>query len=131
MIKATSETQSWRTRFTNGQAVSFSDTTKDKGGGDTGFRPHELIEAALASCLNMTVRMHARELSIPVTEVSTTVRLDRSQSDEVVFDYAIEFGPSVSESDRRSLLEAVKSCPVRQTLSKKLTFNGTGALQAL
>jgi putative redox protein len=124
VIKATSEVQAYQTRFTNGQAVSFSDTTGDKGGSGTGFRPHELLEAALATCVNMMVRMHAERLSIPVAGVCTTVTLDRTRPDEVIFDYGIEIEGPVSEADRQRLLETVKSCPVRQTLSKKLTFRG-------
>ena len=122
MIKTTSETMQYQTRFTNGQAVSFSDTTMDKGGSETGFRPHELLEAALATCMNMSLRMHAKKWSIPLTEVSTTVKLDRSNPDEVVFDYTVEFEGPISEADRRRLSEALRSCPVRQTLSKRLTF---------
>jgi len=119
-----SERLRYQTRFTNGQDVSFSDTTKDKGGGECGFRPHELLEAALASCMNMTVRMYADKYSIPLSEASTMVTLDRSNPDEVVFEYSVELTGPLSETDRQRLTEAVKSCPVRQTLSKKLSFRG-------
>ena len=122
MIKTTSERLRYQARFTNGQDVSFSDTTKNKGGGESGFRPHELLEAAVANCMNMTLRMYADKHSIPLSEVSTTVKLDRSNPEEAVFEYTIELSGPLSVSDRQRLIEAVKSCPVRQTLSKKLSF---------
>jgi putative redox protein len=122
MIKATSELSSYQTSFTNGQDVSMADTTSEKGGSAAGFRPHELLEAALASSLNMTMRMFAEEHSIPLTSVSTTVKLDRNYPDETIFNYALELTGPLSESDRRLLTEAARSCPVRQTLSKKLSF---------
>ena len=122
MIKATSELPSYQTRFTNGQDVSMADTTSEKGGSGAGFRPHELLEAALASSMNMTIRMFAENHSIPLTSVSTTVKLDQNYPDETIFNYALELSGTLSESDRQSLTEAARSCPVRQTLSKKLSF---------
>lgn len=122
MIKATSERPSYQTRFTNGQDVSMSDTTSDKGGSGAGFRPHELLEAALASCMNITLRIFAEKHSIPLTSVSTTVKLDRNIPDKAIFNYALELTGPLSESDHQLLTEAARSCPVRQTLSKKIAF---------
>ena len=122
MIKATSELPSYQTSFTNGQDVSMADTTSEKGGSAAGFRPHELLEAALACSINMTLRMFAEEHSIPLTSVSTTVKLDQNYPEEAIFNYALELTGQLSESDRRLLTEAARSCPVRQTLSKKLSF---------
>jgi len=124
MIKAKSEEPSYKTRFTNGRDVSFSDAPPDKGGGGAGFRPHELLEAALANCMNMSLRMFAEEHSIPLSSVSTKVTLDRSKPDEVCFEYAVDLSGDLSESDRQRLLDLTRSCSVRQTLSKKVTFRG-------
>lgn len=122
MIKSTNDTHPYRTCFTNGQEVSFSDTNKDKGGGGEGFRPHELLEAALSNCMNMTLRMYADRYLIPLSGVAVTVKLDRSKPDEVIFDYALEFMGPLSDTDRQRLVEIARSCPVRQTLSKKVSF---------
>jgi putative redox protein len=122
MIRTVSEQPPYKTRFTNGMDISFSDTTADKGGHGMGFRPHELLEAALASCLNMTLRMFAQEHSIPLSLVSTTVTLDRSRPDEVCFEYSVELSGDLSDAARQRLLEAARVCPVRRTLSKRLTF---------
>jgi putative redox protein len=122
MIKATSERASYQTSFTNGQDVSMADTTSGKGGSGSGFRPDELLEAALAISMNITLRMFAEKHSIPLTSVSTTVKLDLNYPDEAVFNYSLDLTGSLSESERQSLTEAARSCPVRQTLSKKLSF---------
>lgn len=53
-------------------------TTPDKGGGNQGFRPHELLEAALATCMNIHLRMYAANHGIELGEVTTKVTLDRS-----------------------------------------------------
>src|SRR6266540_2895364 len=53
-----------------------ADTTVDKGGGSAGFRPHDLLEAALASCLTMSLRMCAEKYDIPFSEIRTKVSLN-------------------------------------------------------
>jgi putative redox protein len=123
MIKSTSERASYQTSFTNGQDVSMADTASDKGGSGGGFRPDELLEAALAISMNITLRMFAEKHSIPLTSVSTTVKLDLTYPDEAIFNYSLDLTGSLSENDRQLLAEAARSCPVRQTLSKKLSFH--------
>jgi putative redox protein len=123
MIEAKSEHPPLRTSFTNGSVAAVSDATADKGGTGAGFRPHELLEAALATCMNMSMRMLAQEHSIPLSEVSTTVRLDRTRPDEPCFECVVNLPDDLSESDRNRLLDISRSCAVHQTLSKKLTFN--------
>jgi len=122
MIKTILKKTDYQTQFTNGTNVCISDTTIDKGGSGAGFRPHELLEAAFATCMNMSMRMYARKHSIPLSSVSTMVALNRNKPDEVSFEYNIYFPDNLSEANRQALLEVIKSCPVRQTLSKKITF---------
>lgn len=126
MIKSILKQPDYQTQFTNGNNVCISDTTIDKGGSDEGFRPHELLEAALANCMNISIRMFAREHSIPLSSISTMVTLDRSSSDEVCFKYSIKLPDNISEEDRQNLLKVVKSCPVRNTLLKKIRFKKYG-----
>ena len=122
MIKSTSERASYQTSFTNGQDVSMADTTSDKGGSGGGFRPDELLEAALAISMNITLRIFAEKHSIPLTSVSTTVKLDQTYPGVAIFNYSLDLTGSLSENDRQLLAEAARSCPVLQVLSKKLSF---------
>ena len=80
--------------------------------------PHDLLEAALASCIIMTLRMdadHPRQRNVMVT---TRVRLDRKNPVETIFEYEIELRGSLSQDQRDRLREVAKKCPVRPTLSK-------------
>ncbi len=122
MIRAESQPEKFRVRFTNGEQSAFSDATPDKGGSGAGFRPHELLEAALASCMNMTLRMHAEKRGIPLVDVSVTVTLDRTPQEGPVFEYRVDFGDLLSEEDMEELLRVLETCPVRSTLSKALRF---------
>lgn len=50
MIETESRSEPYATRFSDGVQEALADTTADKGGGGAGFRPHDLLEAALATC---------------------------------------------------------------------------------
>jgi len=127
MICATSELSPYRVRFSDGEHEGFSDATADKGGAHAGFRPHDLIEAALASCTNIMVRMCADSHAIPLRSVTTRVSADRSHPEEVVFRYEVTLYGDVSPEQRLQLMRAAEACPVRRTLSKRLKFEQTGA----
>lgn len=131
MICAKSELTRYQTRFSDGKHESISDTTPDKGGQHSGFRPHDLLEAALAACVNMTVRMYADNHGIPLRAVTTNVSLDRTLPDEVVFRYEVELDGELTEEQRNRLLQAASACPIRKTLSKRIRFEpGAGASSA-
>jgi putative redox protein len=127
MIRAQSQPTPYRTWFSDGEHQGISDTTADKGGQHSGFRPHDLLEAALATCVGMTVRMYADHHGIPLRGVTANVTLDRGP-DEVVFRYEIELDGDLTAEQRDRLLRAAGACPVRQTLSKHIRFQcGAGA----
>jgi putative redox protein len=125
MVKATSESVWYQTQLTNGVHSIFSDTTRDKGGSESGFRPHDLLEAALASCMNITLRIYAEQHSIALSGVMTRVTLDRSNPEETIFEYEVELQGELSEQNRARLLDVAARCPVRKTLSKSVTFRTT------
>jgi len=122
VIQSKSHPTKFKTVFTNGEHVSASDTTPDKGGANSGFRPHELLEAALANCMNMTLRMTAEKHGISLSAVSVAVSLNRSNPEAPVFEYRTEFDGDISEAQKERLLSALETCPVRNTLAKPLFF---------
>jgi putative redox protein len=109
------------TWFTNGKHEGHCDAPLEKGGGDAGFGPHELLEAALAGCLNIWIRVYATGHDLPLTGIMTEVTLDRQTSGEAVFRYALELKGPLTEDQRRELIQAAQSCPVHQTLSGKIS----------
>ena len=123
MIRTESEEINYKTKFSNGEHSAFSDTSSDKGGSNSGFRPHELLEAAVASCMNMHIRIVAENLKIEVSQVKTEVSVNRNDPEVAVFEYKVDVGVNVTELEKKKLLQAVQSCPVRKTLSKKIEFS--------
>jgi putative redox protein len=122
MIRADSQPSPFLTHFTNAEQVAWSDATLDKGGAALGFRPHELLEAALASCMNITLRMYAKKHEIPLDGVSVLVCLDRRHPEEPTFVYRVELAGALSDAQKTLLLSVAEQCPVHTTLSKHLRF---------
>jgi putative redox protein len=99
-----------------------ADVPVEKGGEGLGFGPHELLEAALATCMAITVRKVADQRQIPLESTTCEVRLDRSQSEQVTFEYALQLQGKLSPEEEALLREAASRCPVRKTLGSGIIF---------
>lgn len=130
MITTQSAPERFRTSVSNGRICIDADPPQDKGGGGAGFGAHELLEASLAACMNMAVRMCAAEHGIPLAGVQTHVQISRPGADAVRFEYGLELRGQLSTQQRALLTQAAETCPVRQTLSKRLEFQNTDAAQS-
>jgi putative redox protein len=128
MTSATSQPARYQSLLSDGEHECLADAPAEKGGQHAGFRPHALLEAALASCVSMTVRMYADHHAIPLRSVTAKVTLDRSHPDEIVFRYEVDVDGDLTPEQKDRLLHAASACPVRKTLSKKIRFeSGAGA----
>jgi len=127
MIVASSEHAHYRTSFTNGAQVAYADTTVEKGGGEAGFRPHELLEASLACCVNIWLRMYADAHGVPLQNVVTRVALDRSAPGVAAFKCAVELDGPLTALQREKLLAVADSCPVSRTLGRNVSVSCVGS----
>ncbi len=125
MIEATSKPVRYQTQLASATHSTTSDTTYDKRGSESGFCPHDLLEAALASCRNITIRMYAEQHGLALSDVTTRAKLDRSNPAEAAFEYEVELQGKLSEQDRARLPDVAGRCPVLRTLSTHLTFRTT------
>ncbi|MFO7252818.1 MAG: OsmC family protein [Actinomycetes bacterium] len=120
MIEATALATPWQVRFRSGTHEGVADTCKDGVGGAAGLRPHELLEAALASCMTITARQALAELGEPDAEVSVRVHVDRAPS-VTRFRYELILDPA-HERHRPVIMGRLATSPVRTTLSNLLVF---------
>lgn len=125
MIQVDSLPSAYRGIVRNGSHEMTADAPVAKGGGGTGFGAHELLEASLAACLNMAVRMHSAQNRIPLDHVSTTVKLSWPDAHTSRFEYSIVLTGDLTAAQRNELEAVAERCPVRQTLSKILVFERT------
>jgi putative redox protein len=122
MIATISQEPRYQIKFTNGTQQSHADVLPVKGGQGAGFGPHELLEASLACCINMWIRMKADQLGIPVGEIGVTVVLRREHPESAIFEHDIKIEGALTENQHATLMREADDCPVRRTLLKKLSF---------
>lgn len=121
MVVVNNRAGATRSQVVAGAHVTESDTTPPAGLG-AGFRPHELLEAALASCMAITLRMIAEERGFALQAVTVSVEVDRSNLQASVFRTMIDFKGDLSGTEREVLESAARNCPVPKTLSRTLKF---------
>jgi putative redox protein len=85
------------------------------GGGDDGPAPHELLPASLAACVATTIRMYARTKGWTLGELSVDVTYDHKSVPRRC-DVTVELPPGLSDEQRRRLMRAAETCPVRRAL---------------
>lgn len=117
MIRTRELRDGYRTEFGNGRLLGIGDMPVDKGGQGAGFRPHELLEAALATCLSMTVRIAAGKYGYPLEEVVVSVTVERGDPAAIRMDYSLELHGNLTPEQRERLERAAANCPVGQTLA--------------
>jgi putative redox protein len=122
MIIAESADRKYCTHLSNGTGVVFADVTADKGGLGEHFRPHDLLCAGYAACLNITTRMLLEEMRIGYSRVTTNVDLDRTDDSKTVFVCAIDIEGDIDEATRQTVIAKALDCPVSRTLSKDIEF---------
>lgn len=117
MVTANRVGPSYGVEIGNGQSVVRSDTRKLGTGGDTGMRPHELLESALAACICMSVDMAAQRVAMALPALTVTVALERLDH-ESGFDVSLRFAAPLSDAQRALARQAVAASPVARTLGK-------------
>ena len=96
-----------------------SDEPKAAGGDDLGPDPHELLDAALASCTALTLMLYARRKSWHLDGVEAEVSHD--ESDGVYrMRRDIRLVGKLAPEERARLLEIANKCPVHRTLSARI-----------
>jgi len=122
MTTASIASTKYHVQLQNGRHEFSADEPKDIGGGDTGPAPDELLEASLASCTAITLRMYAARKKWAVAEIMVTVTLERKDN-KSVFTKAIVINGAIDEEQRQRLLEIAKNCPVSKTLLGEIAIN--------
>ncbi|HQW04397.1 MAG TPA: OsmC family protein [Flavobacteriales bacterium] len=109
----------YATRILSGEKTIIADEPVDHGGTDQGFRPHELLLSALASCTAITLRMYADRKGWAVSFIKVRVDMEREQEGAkvdtrmvIVVDLPVDLPPE----QRQRLLQIAKACPVHRTL---------------
>jgi len=121
-MHAKSEDTNYMTRILENNLLI--DTTKDKGGTGNFNRPHDLLEAALASCLNIVLVKEAERNNLKHIKFETTVILNRNNPEESLFEYSYKIlSENIEITKYKEVFDkSLASSSVMKTLSKKINF---------
>ncbi len=114
-VTATVLDEPYQTRFTARAHAGLADTHKGGVGGAAGMRPHELLEAALATCMAMTARMATEALGLADPRASVGVRLERCPTSTIIR-YRLTVDPRLDDAQRAAVIARVERSPVIGTL---------------
>jgi putative redox protein len=129
MVTTDSSDIPYRTTVTNGRVRIQSDAFKDGRGGVEGLCPHELLEAALGACLNVSARLAADALELGPLAVRSAVALDRSVPGRAIFRWRCQVEGALSAPARAAVEEAVRACAVARTLRLAVTLEEDPGLE--
>lgn len=122
MTSATIGTTAYHLQLTNGRHSFGADEPVALGGTDLEPAPDELLEASLASCAAITLRMYANRKNWPVDQISVSVHLLRDNG-KTMFTETISITGNIGQEEKQRLLAIARACPVSKTLLGTIEIN--------
>ena len=116
MITSAIENENYKVILNNGRHTFYADEPIEKGGNDTAPAPDELLEAALASCTLVTLRMYTNHKQWNVGKINISVLLVR-EHDKNKITRELKFENEITDEQKQRLMQVAKACPVSKTLS--------------
>jgi putative redox protein len=105
----------------NDRHILITDEPESLGGTDIGPAPHELLPAALASCISTTMAMYADRRDWSLGDITVEVEYDNESSPRG-FEVRIEVSGELTDGQRRRLDRVAASCPLRRALEAGFVF---------
>ncbi|QCX53287.1 OsmC family protein [Elizabethkingia sp. JS20170427COW] len=93
------------------------DEPLEEGGGNLGPKPTEILDAALASCTVITLRMYAERKDWDLGDLQVKVEREKEET-ETKFVIVISSSASLNEEQKTRLLLIAHKCPVHKLLSQ-------------
>jgi putative redox protein len=97
------------------------DEAKEKGGDDSGPRPHDLLLAALGSCVAMTLKVYAERKGWPLRNARVALSGSTTPGGYLITKQ-LTFEGELDAEQRQRLTEIADKCPVHKTLSGTITI---------
>jgi putative redox protein len=91
------------------------------GGIDAGPTPHELLPAALASCIGTTIALYAERRGWNVDDIGVDVTYDH-QADPHRFEVQVRLPEDLTDEQVERLRHVAASCPVHRALEAGFSF---------
>ncbi|MGA8219968.1 MAG: OsmC family protein [Solirubrobacterales bacterium] len=96
----------------------IADEPEDRGGGDQGPKPTELLAASLASCAAITIEMYADRKGWDLGDVEVAVDFTAPTGDAPArFEVKIKVPTDLDDEQRKRILVIAGKCPVHKALA--------------
>ena len=114
----------FKLRLATGKHQLFADEPAEFGGLDSGPSPFQLLAAALASCMTMTVRLYADRKGWAVKRIRAGVghRREPDQTPRDRFDVRLSFDGDLDPDQRERMVEIAGKCPVHRVVTEGARF---------
>ena len=106
-----------------GKNTIIGDEPIDKGGGDEGMNPFEILASALGACTCATLRMYAdrKEMQLESMEVLVSLVRDDAANVTKITRQITLIGDLIPE-ERDRLLQIANKCPIHKTLTNPINI---------
>ena len=118
-VQSTSSEQ-YKTRIANANHFILSYEPKDIGGHDTGMKPSELLNGALAACTSITMRMYANRKEWNLGEITIDVESIEPEDGEPYLAKKIQFSANLDDAQKAKLMVIAGKCPVHKLLANAI-----------
>ncbi|MFL5867197.1 MAG: OsmC family protein [Thermoleophilaceae bacterium] len=100
-----------------------ADEPEERGGGDEGPSPQELLAVSLASCTAITIEMYADRKGWELGDVNVDVDYEPAQrGSPTKFTMSVRLPKELPEEQRERLMQIAAKCPVHRTLEGEVMF---------
>jgi putative redox protein len=106
----------------NGRHTLVTDEPESLGGADGGPAPHELLPAALASCISTMIALYAQRKEWDLGEIRVDVEYDH-QAEPRRFEVTVRLREGLSSDQVARLQRVARTCPVRRALEAGSVFD--------
>ncbi len=113
--------KSYSTEIESSSHSFWADEPESAGGQNLGPSPMEYLEAAIASCSTITMRMYADRKGWDVSEIQVSIeRRNNSKTRETLLAKKVKIKGSLDQKQTQRLIEIGGRCPVIKLVSKDL-----------
>ena len=120
-VKATIGAENYKTVITSPTSEFITDMPIDEGGQNLGPKPKELLAAALAGCVAMTVKMYANRSKWLLEDVFVDVEIDTETTPgTTIFTKNVSFTGDLTEEQIKRLHVIAQKCPINKILQNPI-----------
>ncbi|HEY8402078.1 MAG TPA: OsmC family protein [Cytophagaceae bacterium] len=114
-------TQGFTTQLSSEDHQILADEPQDIGGSNKGFTPQQLLLAALASCICITLKMYANRKGWQLSSIEVNADFANNNFDQISTTILVK--GELNELQKTRLLEIATKCPMHKLLTGNMGIN--------